>query len=294
MCAWLYYHSVSVRSLLSLSPQGHPACVSKLCSSSLTAEQVYTQMGPTGHFSTASRLDARSRRRDNVAKPSENMLHASRWSDSCDPLCFININKLNHDLHFWAESIQTSANTNKCAESHQTSILDVHPQHNWTIFSFLEKWPHLHYLLGLLCKCVGQMFDKTVRVTRNKCNVNAVNEIRTLLWAGDVSVKGSDLINSLRKGQTERWRVVFKWLPTFIILLSLFYFISSLYLQSPTQTWLQNPPSPYLLIAVEQCSPSCLCSAPAQSFSCFSITHPFLVHKAWMLREVERGEEKAD
>lgn len=33
----------------------------------------------------------------------------------------------------------------------------------------------------------------------------AVNEIRTVLWAGDVSVKGSDLINSLRKGGgTER------------------------------------------------------------------------------------------
>lgn len=105
--AWLYYHSVSVRSLLSLRPRGHPACVSQLCSSSLTAEQVSAQMDP--------------RRRDNVAKPSENTLRPSRWSDSCDLVCSININRLNHNLHFWAESIQTSSNTDsKCAESRQT------------------------------------------------------------------------------------------------------------------------------------------------------------------------------
>lgn len=46
--AWHYYHSVSVRSLLSLRPQGHPACVSKLCASSLTTKQVYAQMEPRG------------------------------------------------------------------------------------------------------------------------------------------------------------------------------------------------------------------------------------------------------
>lgn len=55
--AWLYYHSVSVRSLVSLRSQGHAACVSQLCSSSLTAEQVWTQMEPTGDFSTAGWLD---------------------------------------------------------------------------------------------------------------------------------------------------------------------------------------------------------------------------------------------
>lgn len=123
---WHYYHSVSVRSLLSLRPRGHPACVSKLCASSLTTKQVYAQMEPRG--------------RDNVAKPSENTLHPSRWSDSCDLVCSINVNRLNHNLHFWDESIQTSGNINsKCAESHQTSILDVQPQHSWTIFFLVFK-----------------------------------------------------------------------------------------------------------------------------------------------------------